>query len=106
MQKELLSKKRICDRCKKVIPDEMAFVVVGGTIVLRGVFGYRPPVFTCPEQAENYAKVLEMHDQCWVDTLADHGVELYDMQKVADGYAKKQKKKNASITKKTKKRRR
>jgi len=79
----------ICHRCKQKIPDNMAYVVVKGDIVLRTP-RKRPMVFTCIEQAYNYAQSLFMHDVCWIETLREQGVELYDMNKVAEQYKNKE----------------
>ena len=79
----------ICHRCKKEIPENMAYVSVKGDIVLRTP-RKRPMVFTCIEQAYNYAQNLFLHDVCWIETLREHGVELYDMNKVAESYKNKE----------------
>ena len=63
----------------------MAYVLIRGSIILRTP-KKRPLVFTCIEQAYNYAQALFMHDVCWIETLKEHGVELYDMNKVAEQY--------------------
>jgi hypothetical protein len=49
--------KLICSKCKKEIPDDMAYVSVRGDIILR-MPKRKPIVFTCPEQAENYARQM------------------------------------------------
>lgn len=87
MQKE--SEKLICARCKKEIPNDIAYVLIQGSIILRGMFDRNPNIFTCKEQAANYSRKLVMHDQCWIDTLKDHGIKLYDMNKVAEEYMKR-----------------
>lgn len=61
----------------------MVYVSVRGDIILRRP-NKQPMVFTCIEQAYNYAQRLFMHDVCWIDMLREHGVELYDMNKVAE----------------------
>ncbi len=63
----------------------MAYVLIKGSIILRAP-KKRPLVFICIEQAFNYAQALFMHDVCWIETLREHGVELYDMNKVAEQY--------------------
>ena len=78
-----------CHKCKQKISDNMAYVVVKGDIVLRTP-RKRPMVFTCIEQAYNYAQNLFMHDVCWIETLREHGIELYDMNKVAEQYKNKE----------------
>jgi hypothetical protein len=63
----------------------MAYIVVRGDIVLRTP-RKRPMVYTCAEQAYNYAQNLFMHDVCWIETLREHGAQLYDMNEVAEKY--------------------
>lgn len=75
--------KLICHRCNKPIAASMAYIVVRGDIILRRP-NKQPMVFSCIEQAYNYAQRLFMHDICWIDMLREHGVELYDMNKVAE----------------------
>lgn len=75
----------ICHRCKQEISKDMAYVLVKGSIILRTP-KKRPLVFTCIEQAFNYAQALFMHDVCWIETLREYGTELYDMNKVAEQY--------------------
>lgn len=77
-----------CHKCGKDIPDTMAYVSVKGEIVLSAPVK-KPMVFTCKEQAFNYAQNLIMHDVCWIELLKEHGVELYDMTEVAERYKKK-----------------
>jgi len=79
----------ICHRCKQKISEAMAYVVVRGDIVLRTP-QKRPMVYTCVEQAYNYAQNLFMHDVCWIETLREYGVELYDMNEVAEKYKNKE----------------
>lgn len=79
----------ICHRCKQKIPDNMAYVIVKGDIILRTP-KKRPMVFTCIEQAYNYAQNLVLHDVCWIETLREHGARLYDMNKVAEQYKNKE----------------
>lgn len=79
----------ICHRCKQKISEAMAYVVVRGDIVLRAP-KKRPMVYTCVEQAYNYAQNLFMHDVCWIETLREYGVELYDMNEVAEKYKNKE----------------
>ncbi|HAH21619.1 MAG: hypothetical protein A2Y00_05550 [Omnitrophica WOR_2 bacterium GWF2_43_52] len=75
----------ICAKCGKPISRDMAYVVVKGSIVLSEP-KKRPMVFTCIEQAYNYAQSLVVHDVCWIAILKEHGVELYDMNEVAKKY--------------------
>lgn len=88
---KLLKKKKeklICRRCKEEI-ENPSYILVTGEIVTN-VRTIR--VFTCPEQAFNYAQKIPMHSVCWIDTLREHGIELYDMDKVYEEYAKRAKK--------------
>ncbi|MFH1776327.1 MAG: hypothetical protein ABH952_02025 [Candidatus Omnitrophota bacterium] len=79
----------ICHRCKRPIADDMAYVLVHGDIVLR-MSGKKPMVFSCMEQAHNYAQKLIVHDVCWIEMLKEYGVQLYDMDKVAEAYRNKE----------------
>ncbi len=81
--------KLICSKCKKEIPDDMAYVSVKGDIILR-MPKRKPIVFTCAEQAENYARQMTLHDVCWIQMLREHGIELYDMNAVAEAYQKRE----------------
>ncbi len=78
-----------CHRCKQKISEAMAYVVVRGDIVLRTP-RKRPMVYTCVEQAYNYAQNLFMHDVCWIETLREYGAQLYDMNEVAEKYKNKE----------------
>lgn len=71
----------VCGRCKKPIVD-IAFVQVNGAIVLQTIFKPEIPLYKTVEHAENYAKRINLHADCWMDTLRDHGVQLHDMTKV------------------------
>jgi hypothetical protein len=77
----------VCHKCGKKIPPDMAYVAVRGDIILRTP-GKKPMVFTCVEQAFNYAQHLIVHDACWIEMLRIYGVQLYDMNKVAESYKK------------------
>ncbi|MFH2026770.1 MAG: hypothetical protein ABIK30_13315 [bacterium] len=79
----------ICHRCKRPIADDMAYVLVHGDIVLR-MPGKKPMVFSCMEQAHNYAQKLIVHDVCWIEMLKEYGAQLYDMDKVAEAYRNKE----------------
>jgi len=81
--------KLICSKCKKEIPDDMAYVLVKGDIILR-MPKRKPVVFTCSEQAANYAREMTLHDVCWIQMLREYGVELYDLNEVAESYAKRE----------------
>jgi len=83
----------ICTRCKKPILKYNAFIIVRGDIVMYNP-NIKPNFFTCPEQAFNYAQRLIMHSTCWIDTLREHGAELFDMAKVQEKYMKRSKVKN------------
>lgn len=67
-----------CGRCKKPIMD-VAYVEVGGAIVLQKILPPEIPIFKTPEHAENYAQRIPMHPDCWIDTLKDHGAKLHNM---------------------------
>ncbi|MBI5124026.1 MAG: hypothetical protein HZA72_01245 [Candidatus Omnitrophica bacterium] len=86
----------ICSRCKKSILKDNAFIIVRGDIVMYNP-NIKPTLFTCPEHAFNYAQRLVMHSTCWIETLKDHGAELFDMQKVAEEYKKKNKIKDLNL---------
>lgn len=75
-----------CDRCKKAIIEDTAYAVISASIVMFDPNIKKPPVFSCIEQMHNYAQKLILCPQCWIDTLAEHGIELYDMNEVAKGY--------------------
>lgn len=78
----------VCGRCKKPIVD-VAFVQVNGAIVLQKIFKPEIPFYRTAEHAENYAQRIDLHAECWMDTLRDHGVPLHDMTKIlADLQAK------------------
>ncbi|MFH2137441.1 MAG: hypothetical protein ABII88_02895 [Candidatus Omnitrophota bacterium] len=79
----------ICHRCKRPVADDMAYVLVHGDIVLR-MPDKKPMVFSCMEQAHNYAQKLIVHDVCWIEMLKEYGAELYDMDKVAEAYRNKE----------------
>jgi hypothetical protein len=66
----------------------MAYVVVRGDIILR-MLDKKPMVFSCIEQAHNYAQKLFVHDVCWIEMLKEYGAQLYDMDKIAEAYSKK-----------------
>ena len=78
----------ICQKCGKPIAQDMAYVIVKADIVLRDPNNKRPMVFSCIEQASNYAQKLIMHDVCWIALLREYGAQLYDLDKVAERYQK------------------
>ncbi len=72
----------VCDRCKKII-EEPAYVLIQGSIVMQfGVNNCTPNIFKCPEHAENYAKTLDMHPECFMDLLKEYGAPLHNMTEV------------------------
>ena len=77
----------MCHRCNQLILDEQAFILVRGDIMMYSNT-IKANVFSCPEQAFNYAQRLIMHSVCWIETLREHGVDLYDMNEVAEEYKK------------------
>jgi len=76
----------ICRKCGKPIAQDMAYVIVKGEIVLRDPNNKKPMVFSCIEQAQNYAQKLVVHDVCWIEMLKEYGAELFDMDEVAKKY--------------------
>jgi len=38
----------------------------------------------------NYAQQMAVHDVCWVQMLREQGVELYDLNEVAESYQKRE----------------
>lgn len=83
----MLNKFPICNRCQKEIED-VAFIAVQPTIILQQFFVQTPPIFKCPEHAENFTKNMIFHDDCWLAELKDHNVPIHDMTEVAKKYAK------------------
>jgi len=75
----------ICNRCQKPILD-LSYVEVRPTIVLQKYMAPIPPVFSCPEHAENFATPMRFHDDCWIAELKDHGVPIHDMKEVIKKY--------------------
>jgi len=81
----------VCAICGKKIEDP-AFILVRGAIVFGDKAPQNPTIFTCPEQAWNYAQGFYCHTVCWIFELKIKGVSLYDMEKVAEAYNEKLKK--------------
>lgn len=75
----------VCHKCGKKIPPDMAYVAVRGDIILPRPCK-EPMIFSCVEQAFNYAQNLIVHDACWIEMLRACGVELYEMNQVAEKY--------------------
>jgi hypothetical protein len=82
-KKEIL----FCDRCKQPLED-VCFVHIQPALLLQKFYVQIPPIFTCPEHAENYAQSMRFHTDCWMDELRDHGVPIHDMTEVKKRYAK------------------
>ena len=80
--------KLVCALCGKHIEDT-AFVMVRGAIVIDDKTVKDPIVFTCLEQAFNYAQGYYAHSVCWINELKTKGVALYDMDAVYKAYNKK-----------------
>ena len=76
----------VCCRCKKEIK-EVAFIKTQPAIVLQQFFTQIPPIFKCPEHAENYAKGMQFHSDCYIAELREHGVEIHDMDEVVKRYS-------------------
>jgi len=85
----------ICDRCKKEITVP-AYIRVQASIMLQQNVSPAPMIFTCKEHAENYAKTMILHDDCWIAELTDHGVPLHDMVEVRKRYNENAARKNAA----------
>lgn len=79
----------ICDRCKKEIQD-IAYISVMPSLILQKFFAQIPPIFKCKEHAENYTKQMIFHDDCWMEELTDHDVEIHDMKEIIKQYRKKE----------------
>ncbi len=75
----------VCNRCRKPIED-VALVKTQPAIVLQQYFAQVPPIFKCPEHAENYSKGMIFHADCYMEELKDHGVEIHDMDEVIKRY--------------------
>jgi hypothetical protein len=84
--------KRYCDKCKKEVIPDTAYIEASGVIVMFNPLIKRPPLYTCPEQAENYSKKLMLHSICWISLLREYGLQLHDMNEVAKKYTKKEEK--------------
>lgn len=78
----------VCALCGKKIEDT-AFVMVRGNVVLDDKALKNPTVFTCLEQAFNYAQGYYAHSVCWMNELKRLGIPLYDLDKVYEEYNKK-----------------
>ena len=72
----------ICTRCLKPIEDA-AYIHIIPTIVLRDIPATMPVIFKCREQAENYAKTMDFHDDCWMLELKDHKIPYTDLTELA-----------------------
>jgi len=86
----------VCDRCKKPI-DDLCYVKVSGSLILREYMPQVPPIFKCIEQADNYAKYLTLHDDCWIEMLGEYGVKLVSMTELAEKITKEAEKKKKEI---------
>ncbi len=79
--------KPICARCKKEI-ESIAYVRVQPTLILQPYMPQTPPLFKCREHAENFAKPMDFHDDCWIDELLDHEIPIHDMKEIEKKYLK------------------
>jgi len=86
----------ICDRCKKPIT-VVSYIRVSGAVILQEYFEPIPPLYRCKEHAENYAKFLSLHDDCWMATLTDHGVKINDMTEILARMRKEVEDKNKEV---------
>ncbi|MFA5160247.1 MAG: hypothetical protein WC484_07080 [Candidatus Omnitrophota bacterium] len=80
--------KVVCALCGKKIEDA-GYVMVRGAVVINDKSLKNPIIFTCIEQAFNYAQGYYAHAICWIGELRRLGVPLYDMDKVREEYNKK-----------------
>jgi hypothetical protein len=80
-------KQLICQKCRQPIA-EPSYVIVRGDVITNS---RAPRVFTCPEQAFNYAQGIIMHTICWIETLREYGTQLLDLHKVYAEYNRKAK---------------
>jgi len=80
--------KPVCALCGKKIEDT-AYMAVRGAIIIDDKIPKQPTIFTCPEQAFNYAQGYFCHSVCWINELKRKGIPLYDMDKVYEEYNKK-----------------
>ena len=81
-------KNLICQKCRKEIITP-AFILVKGEIITNSNI---PKIFTCAEQSWNFSQGIIMHDTCWMETLREHGTDLYDLEEVRKQINKKNKK--------------
>lgn len=79
---------RICNWCRKIIPPDFSYVRITGSVVLR-TGKIEPRIFTCPEQAEDFAHTLDVHDFCWIDILRRCGVEVRDLGIISKKYERR-----------------
>ncbi len=70
-----------CGRCRKPIVDP-AYMRVMGCVVLQKFYDSGPALYKSKEHADNYSRHINMHCDCFMATLRDHGVELHDMSKI------------------------
>lgn len=77
----IINGKLTCNRCKLPIIDP-AYFRISGAIILQEYFDKTPPLYRCKEIAEDYAQSLDMHDDCWRDTLTEYGVPLHDISAI------------------------
>ena len=77
----------ICNRCKLPIEDT-ALIYIQPALLLQHFFAQVPPIFHCPEHAENFAQKLVFQSDCWMDELRDHGALIHNMTEVRKRYAK------------------
>jgi hypothetical protein len=80
--------KPVCALCGKKIEDT-AYMMIRGAIIIDEKIPKQPTIFTCPEQAFNYAQGYFAHSICWIKELKKRGATLYDMDKVYEAYNKK-----------------
>jgi len=81
-------KNLMCERCKELIKDP-AYITVSGAVI--NTVGNTASIYTCPEQAFNYGQGIIMHTTCWIDTLKEHDVDVYDLEEVRKKYTEENK---------------
>lgn len=79
----------ICNRCQNPIKEPM-YIQAIPTLILQKSFTQMPPLFSCPEHAENYTKYMIFHDTCWIEELKEHGITIHNITEVIKKRAKEE----------------
>ncbi|HPN57296.1 MAG TPA: hypothetical protein PLD92_10650 [Candidatus Omnitrophota bacterium] len=85
-----MKKKLVCAYCGKKI-DVLAYVRVSGSIILQDHYDPAPPVFTCKEQAANYAQSFAACPPCWIAELKKRGAKIITIDEMKKIYSKQKK---------------